>query len=149
MGTTRSFNLGDLFESVVDTVPERIALTTSVRSLTYAELDERANRLARHLESRHRRDARGHGVEPASLQDVGAVHARGGHAHQDLAVLRYGHRATGLAQHLRGAERADLHESHRLHAPPTPVRRARHAALARRPRRAIAGRSARASGGSR
>ncbi len=51
MGTTRSFNLGDLFESVVDTVPERIALTTSVRSLTYAELDERANRLARHLES--------------------------------------------------------------------------------------------------
>ena len=37
------------FEAVVDRHPERSALTTDGESLTYAELDARANRLARHL----------------------------------------------------------------------------------------------------
>ena len=46
-------------------------------------------------------------------------------------------------------EGADLHESHRVHPCQLPARRARYAALARRPRRSIAGRSTRASGGSR
>ena len=42
-------NLADLFETVVDAVGERDALVTAERRLTYAELDERANRLAHHL----------------------------------------------------------------------------------------------------
>ena len=43
------FNLADLFESVVDAVPDRLALVCAGRRLTYAQLDERANRLAHHL----------------------------------------------------------------------------------------------------
>jgi 3-oxocholest-4-en-26-oate---CoA ligase len=43
------FNLADLFESVVDAVPDRVALVCGDRRLTYAELDRRANRLAHHL----------------------------------------------------------------------------------------------------
>jgi fatty-acyl-CoA synthase len=44
-----AFNLADLFELVVDTVPDRLALVAGDRRLTYRELDERANRLAHHL----------------------------------------------------------------------------------------------------
>ena len=43
------FNLADLFESVVDVVPEQPAIIADDRRLTYAELDGRANRLAHHL----------------------------------------------------------------------------------------------------
>ncbi|MFE5298233.1 acyl-CoA synthetase [Streptomyces sp. NPDC056632] len=50
------YNLADLFESVVDVVPDREALvyvdhpgTGAERRLTYAELDKAANRLAHHL----------------------------------------------------------------------------------------------------
>jgi 3-oxocholest-4-en-26-oate---CoA ligase len=43
------FNLADLFELVVDAVPEREALVAGSRRLTYADLDARANRLAHHL----------------------------------------------------------------------------------------------------
>ncbi|MER5928780.1 acyl-CoA synthetase [Streptomyces sp. NPDC002054] len=50
------YNLADLFESVVDVVPDREALvyvdhpgTGAERRLTYRELDEAANRLAHHL----------------------------------------------------------------------------------------------------
>jgi fatty-acyl-CoA synthase len=50
------FNLADLFEQVVDTVPERTAVLTPTARLTYAQLDERATRFAHHL-----RDA---GVRP-------------------------------------------------------------------------------------
>jgi acyl-CoA synthetase (AMP-forming)/AMP-acid ligase II len=44
-------NLADIFEVVVDAVPDREALVIGFgdRRLTYAELDERANRLAHHL----------------------------------------------------------------------------------------------------
>ena len=44
-----TYNLADLFESVVDTVPEREAIAAGERRLSYAQLDERANRLAHHL----------------------------------------------------------------------------------------------------
>ncbi len=40
------FNLADLFESVADAVPDREALICEDKRITYAELDERANRLA-------------------------------------------------------------------------------------------------------
>ncbi|MEW1658083.1 MULTISPECIES: acyl-CoA synthetase [unclassified Streptomyces] len=50
------YNLADLFESIVDAVPDREALvsydhpgTGAERRLTYAELDRAANRLAHHL----------------------------------------------------------------------------------------------------
>lgn len=48
-----TFNLADLFESVVDVVPERLALVTGDTRLSYRELDERANRLANYLRSRN------------------------------------------------------------------------------------------------
>lgn len=44
-----TFNLADLFESVVDTAGDRTALVTPARRLTYTELDQRATRLAHHL----------------------------------------------------------------------------------------------------
>ncbi len=54
-----SFNLADLFESVVDTVPERVAVVMGKRRLTYADLDQRATRLAHHLAD--------HGVKPGTM----------------------------------------------------------------------------------
>jgi acyl-CoA synthetase (AMP-forming)/AMP-acid ligase II len=40
------FNLADMFESIVDACPDRPALVCEQRRLSYAQLDERANRLA-------------------------------------------------------------------------------------------------------
>ncbi|HEX6311764.1 MAG TPA: acyl-CoA synthetase [Acidimicrobiia bacterium] len=45
----RVCNLADLFEVVVDTVPDRLALVAGDARLTYRRLDERANRVAHHL----------------------------------------------------------------------------------------------------
>lgn len=44
------FNLADLFESVADCAGPQEAMVAGPRRLTYAELDQRANRLAHHLE---------------------------------------------------------------------------------------------------
>jgi acyl-CoA synthetase (AMP-forming)/AMP-acid ligase II len=41
-----SYNLADLFESVADAVPERTAIVSDQRRLSYQQLDERATRLA-------------------------------------------------------------------------------------------------------
>ncbi|HEX2849603.1 MAG TPA: acyl-CoA synthetase [Acidimicrobiales bacterium] len=49
---SRTFNLADLFELVVDTVPDDEALVCGERRFTYAQLDERANRLAHVLTER-------------------------------------------------------------------------------------------------
>jgi acyl-CoA synthetase (AMP-forming)/AMP-acid ligase II len=46
------YNLADLFESVADAVPERIALVCGDTRASYAELDARANRLAHALAAR-------------------------------------------------------------------------------------------------
>ncbi|MEX0799912.1 MAG: acyl-CoA synthetase [Dehalococcoidia bacterium] len=43
------FNLADLLESVADAVPDRTALVCGDRRLTFAQLDERATRMAHHL----------------------------------------------------------------------------------------------------
>jgi acyl-CoA synthetase (AMP-forming)/AMP-acid ligase II len=43
------FNLADLFECVADTVPSSVALVFGARRLSYADLDERATRLANAL----------------------------------------------------------------------------------------------------
>ncbi|HYA69326.1 MAG TPA: AMP-binding protein, partial [Acidimicrobiales bacterium] len=44
------FNLADLFETVVDVVPEQTAMVCGARRLDYAHLDARANRLAHYLD---------------------------------------------------------------------------------------------------
>ena len=44
-----AFNLADLIEHTVDAVPDRTALICGDREETFAELEERANRLAHHL----------------------------------------------------------------------------------------------------
>jgi acyl-CoA synthetase (AMP-forming)/AMP-acid ligase II len=51
------FNIADLFESVVDVVPDKEALIAGEKRLTYRTLDERANRVAHHL----RKQGIGHG----------------------------------------------------------------------------------------
>jgi fatty-acyl-CoA synthase len=43
------FNLADLYEIVADAVPDRLALVAGDRRLTYAQLDQRANRFAHYL----------------------------------------------------------------------------------------------------
>jgi acyl-CoA synthetase (AMP-forming)/AMP-acid ligase II len=53
-----ALNLADLIEHAVDAVPDRTAVICGDRQVTFAELEQRANRLAHHL-------AR-HGVEPGS-----------------------------------------------------------------------------------
>ena len=45
-----SYNIADLFEHAVDSVPDRTALVVGDLKRTYAELDERANRLAHWLQ---------------------------------------------------------------------------------------------------
>jgi fatty-acyl-CoA synthase len=45
MSRPRTFNLADLFEVVAGCVPDRIAFRCGAHTLTYRELDERANRL--------------------------------------------------------------------------------------------------------
>ena len=49
MGGPASFNLADVWEMAADLVPEREALVVGDQRRTYAELEERANRLAHHL----------------------------------------------------------------------------------------------------
>jgi acyl-CoA synthetase (AMP-forming)/AMP-acid ligase II len=46
------FNIADLFESLVDAIPDRTALVAGPHRLSYRALDERANRLANFLKSR-------------------------------------------------------------------------------------------------
>lgn len=49
MGDQLTYNLADLWEAVSDRIGEREALVAGERRLTYAQLEERANRLAQHL----------------------------------------------------------------------------------------------------
>jgi acyl-CoA synthetase (AMP-forming)/AMP-acid ligase II len=49
---TRSFNFADTFEIVADAVPDQLAVVAAERRLTFAELDERATRLAHALADR-------------------------------------------------------------------------------------------------
>ena len=44
-----AFNLADLAEHTVDVVPDRTAIICGERSVTFAELEDRSNRLAHHL----------------------------------------------------------------------------------------------------
>lgn len=44
-----ALNIADLVEHAIDLVPERVALASDGREVTYAQLEERANRLAHYL----------------------------------------------------------------------------------------------------
>ncbi|MBF6355900.1 acyl-CoA synthetase [Nocardia higoensis] len=44
-----SYNIADLVEHAVDLMPDRVALVDDAREVTYAQLEERANKLAHHL----------------------------------------------------------------------------------------------------
>ena len=44
-----AYNFGDLFEHTVDAIPDKTALISGDVSLTYAQLEERVNRLGHHL----------------------------------------------------------------------------------------------------
>ena len=46
MGGPRSFNFADVWEMAADAVPSREALVVGDQRRTYAQLEERANRLA-------------------------------------------------------------------------------------------------------
>ncbi|WP_435277467.1 acyl-CoA synthetase [Rhodococcus yananensis] len=47
-----ALNIADLVEHAIDLVPERIALASDEREITYAQLEERANRLGHYLQER-------------------------------------------------------------------------------------------------
>ena len=47
--TVRPITLPDVLEAMADAVPDREAVVTEDRTYTYAEIDERATRLAGHL----------------------------------------------------------------------------------------------------
>ena len=44
-----ALNIADLAEHAIDAVPDRVALISGDQQLTYAELEEKANRLAHYL----------------------------------------------------------------------------------------------------
>ncbi len=50
--TKPTFNIADLYESLADAIPDRLALVSGDRRLSYAELDARSNRLAHALAAR-------------------------------------------------------------------------------------------------
>lgn len=79
MAGSATFNIADLFESLAGAFPERLALVSGAHRLTYAALDERADRLADVL--------RGRGVGAGS--HVG-VHLWNGHEYVEamLAALK-------------------------------------------------------------
>ncbi|MGH9234924.1 MAG: acyl-CoA synthetase [Acidimicrobiales bacterium] len=49
MGVPRTFNMADVWEMAADAVPDREALVVGEQRRSYAQLEERANRLAHHL----------------------------------------------------------------------------------------------------
>ena len=80
-----ALNIADLVEHAVDVVPERTALVCGDRSVTYAELEQRTNRLAHYLSAR--------GVGPGS--HVG-VHTRNRIEAVETMVAAYKLRAVAI-----------------------------------------------------
>lgn len=46
-----ALNIADLIEHAIDTMPDRVAIISGDRKLTYAELEEQSNRLGHYLQS--------------------------------------------------------------------------------------------------
>jgi acyl-CoA synthetase (AMP-forming)/AMP-acid ligase II len=124
-----TWNLGDLFEGVVDEVRERLAVVAGSTRLSFGELDERANRLAHVLDA--------HGVGPG---DHVALALRNGNEYLEAMVAAFKLRAIPINVNTRytedelrylmadAAPRLVIHEpdlGHRITAaltdrPPTP-----------------------------
>jgi acyl-CoA synthetase (AMP-forming)/AMP-acid ligase II len=103
-----ALNMADLFEHAVDAFPERVALISGDRQVTYAGLEDEANRLAHHLAAQ--------GIGPG---DHVGLYARNSAAAVTtlLAVIKlravtininYRYVAGELAYHLRDADVAAL-----------------------------------------
>jgi len=90
---TMELNLADLFEVVVDAVPDRTAVVAGDTRLTYAALDERANRLANHLAAQGVGPGDHVGVSPDRGCQLGV---RQGTHHQDRRVDAGGAQGGGL-----------------------------------------------------
>lgn len=80
-----TWNLGDLFEGVVDAVGERLAVVAGSTRLTFGALDERANRLAHVFEA--------HGVGPG---DHVAVALRNGNEYLEAMLAAFKVRAVPI-----------------------------------------------------
>lgn len=93
-----TFNLADLFESVVDAVPDRTALATPARTLTYQQLDQRANQLAHHLA--------GAGIEPG---DTVGLQLRNGTEYLEAMLAAFKLRAIPVNVNHRYVERELAH----------------------------------------
>ena len=79
------FNIADLFECVADAVPEREAVVCGAERRSYAELDERATRLAHAL--------RAAGVQPG---DHVGCYLRNSVAHLEVMLACYKARAVPI-----------------------------------------------------
>ena len=77
VGAPASFNMADVWEMAADAVPEREALVVGDQRRSYAELEDRANRLAHHLAGPGRRPRRPRGALPRELHRVPRGDARG------------------------------------------------------------------------
>jgi endonuclease/exonuclease/phosphatase family metal-dependent hydrolase len=125
-----TWNLADLFETVVDVVPDREALVIpdalgGRRVFTFAELDERVNRLAHALAERgvkagDKVGVYGHNGKRVRRGAVGRVEAPGGAGQRQLS-LRRGRAAVPLRQRRRRCARArgDLRRPDRGRPAPT------------------------------
>ena len=126
------FNLADLYEIVADAVPDRLALVAGDRRLTYAQLDERANRFAHHLLE--------HGVEPGDKVAIYSwdraewVEAMLGTYKARAVPINVNYRYRAAADHHRRPAarrdprhqgRADRHLRHRQDQPALDARRRR------------------------
>src|ERR1700692_1664433 len=88
-----AWNIADLTEHVVDTVPDRVALIVGDEERTYAQLEERANRLAHPLAA--------HGVGPG--EHVG-VYGLNSHAFVETIFAAYKLRAVPVNVNYRYVE---------------------------------------------
>ncbi|HWJ64105.1 MAG TPA: acyl-CoA synthetase [Acidimicrobiales bacterium] len=88
-----SWNLADLFEGVVDAVGDRLAVVAGHRRLTFAELDERASRLAHVL-----------AAEGVGVDDHVAVALRNGNEYLEAMLAAFKLRAVPINVNTRYTE---------------------------------------------
>jgi acyl-CoA synthetase (AMP-forming)/AMP-acid ligase II len=88
-----AWTIADLTEHVVDRVPDRIALIVADEPRTYAQLEERANRLAHHLAA--------HGIGPG---DHVGIYGMNSHAFVETIFAAYKLRAVPINVNYRYVE---------------------------------------------
>ena len=88
-----AWNIADLIEHIVDTVPDRVALIVADEPRTYAQLEERANRLAHHLQAQ--------GIGPG---DHVGIYGFNSHAFVETILAAYKLRAVPINVNYRYVE---------------------------------------------